>query len=311
MRLPAWLATAMVLLAASAGPLNAQADSPIPIARFPHVAIISPVFYWDSKVDVVRTVSATCPQGRPIAGGVSIQKGNASLRIRESFPDGSSWVIRVVNRQTLAPNQPLQIRTYAVCLLPVARGGSVLLAQYPRMLQMSHRFALPPGDVTTAERQPCAQNALVLSGGLGLDPDFKGRSFLRMELSYPDKWAWNVRAINGADAAEPAAEAHVYGICLGHEEGLNIRNYQTVSFVEATVSVKAGDGTVRQSVNCKHPSAYALAGGARIVRGHNAALEIQESFPDTPGSWTIALANRNPANAGNATVRLYATCIGR
>jgi hypothetical protein len=300
---------AAVLLVGSAGALAAQGIPSIQISRLPHIAIISPVFYWDGQVDIVRTVSATCPNGRPIAGGLSIEKGNASLRIHESYPDGATWVMRAVNHRTAAAPQPLQVRSFAVCLLPVARRDSVQLAQYPRVLQLSHRFALPPGDITTAERQACAQNTLIISGGMGLDPEFKGRSLVRMELSYPDKWGWNVRAINGADAAQPTADVRVFGICLGNDEGLSIQDYQNVDFVEATVTVKSGDGAIRQSIGCRNALARSIAGGARVMRGANAAVEMQESFPDAPGSWTVAVTNRARGNTGDATVKLYAVCI--
>ena len=300
---------AAVLLVGSAGALAAQGIPSIQISRLPHIAIISPVFYWDGQVDIVRTVSATCPNGRPIAGGLSIEKGNASLRIHESYPDGATWVMRAVNHRTAATPQPLQVRSFAVCLLPVARRDSVQLAQYPRLLQLSHRFALPPGDITTAERQACAQNTLIISGGMGLDPEFKGRSLVRMELSYPDKWGWNVRATNGADAAQPTADVRVFGICLGNDEGLSIQDYQNVDFVEATVTVKSGDGAIRQSIGCRNALARSIAGGARVMRGANAAVEMQESFPDAPGSWTVAVTNRARGNTGDATVKLYAVCI--
>jgi hypothetical protein len=309
MRSPLPLAIATLLWAGAAGPAAAQGIPPIPLARFPHIAIISPVFFWEAKVDVVRTVSATCPQGRPIAGGISVQRGNGSFRIRESFPDGSSWVIRVVNRREIPDAQPLQVRAFAVCLLPVARTDSMQITQYPRLLHLSRRFALPPGDVTTAERQACAQNALVISGGMGLDPEFKGQARPRLELSYPDKWGWNIRTINGVDSGQPGAEARVHGVCLGTEEGLNIQNYQTVQFAEATVTVKPGQNAVRQSVRCREPSAHAIAGGARVTRGANASIEIQESFPDAAGSWTVAVANPGAGAKADAAVALYAICI--
>lgn len=302
-------AIAVLVLAGLTGPLSAQGLPPIQLSKFPHVAIISPTFSWDSQVDVVRTISATCPSGRPIAGGIGIETGNASLRIMESYPDGASWVIRAVSRGSAANAQPVQVRAYAVCLLPVARGGSVQITQYPRLLHLSHRFTLNPGDVTTADRQACAQSSLVVSGGLGLDPEFKDRSLVRMELNYPDRWGWNVRATNGADPAQSAAAVRVFGICLGADEGLDIQNYQTVDFAEALVTVKPGDGAVRQSVACRNPQARALAGGLRLLRGKNASVAMQESFPDTPASWTLAVTNRAPANAGNATVRLTAICI--
>jgi hypothetical protein len=300
---------AVVLLLGSAGALAAQAIPPIQLSRLPHLAIISPVFYWDAQVDIVRTVSATCPSGRPVSGGLSIEKGNASLRIHESYPDGATWVTRAVSRRTATAAEPLEVRAFAVCLLPVARRDSVQIAQYPRLLQLSHRFALAPGDVTTAERQACAQSTLIISGGMGLDPEFKGRSLVRMELSYPDKWAWNIRATNGADAGQPAADVRVFGICLGNDEGLNIQDYQTIDFIEATVTVKPGDGAIRQSIGCRNASARSIAGGARVVRGTHAAIEMQESFPDAPASWTVAVTNRARGNAGGATVKLYAVCI--
>jgi hypothetical protein len=309
MRLPAVLATVSMVLAGSAGVARAQAVPPIPLSRFPHVAIISPVFSWDAKADVVRTISATCPQGRAIAGGFSIQSGNGSLRVRESFPDGSSWVMRVLSRRTAKAPQPIQVRAFAVCLLPVARTDSVQITQFPRLVLASHRFALPPGDVTTAERQACAQNTLVVSGGFGLDPQFTGRARPHMELSYPDKWGWNVRVTNDNEAGQPEADARVYSLCLGNEEGMDIRAQQSVQFVEAKVTPKAGGDALRQQVKCRDASAHAIAGGVRVQRGQNAAIEVQESYPDTPGSWTTTVANLATGRA-DATVTLYAVCLG-
>jgi hypothetical protein len=302
---------AILPLAGFVGPLRAQTIPPIEFSKLPHIAIISPVFYWDGAIEGVRTISATCPQGRAIGGGVSLLQGNASLRIRESYPDGASWVLRVASHGGQATAQTLQVRAFALCLLPVARSGSVPLAQYPRLLHLSHQFSLPAGDTRTAGRRPCAQNTLVISGGFGLDPQFQGRSDVRMELSYPDQWAWNVRAVNGADAAQPAAGVRVHAICLGADEGLSIRDYRTVSFADAAVTVKPGDGAVRQSIACAGESSYAIAGGARIVRGKTAEIEMQESFPDSDGSWTIALTNRAPQKSADAAVKLYAACIER
>jgi hypothetical protein len=36
---------------------------------------------------------------------------------------------------------------------------------------------------------------------------------------------------------------------------------------------------------------------------------MQESFPDTPKSWTIGVTNRGDKKAGDVTVKLYAVCI--
>ncbi len=52
-----------------------------------------------------------------------------------------------------------------------------------------------------------------------------------------------------------------------------------------------------------------LAGGARTVKGRSANVEMQESFPDTPASWTVAVTNRGDKKAGDATVKLNAVCI--
>ena len=37
-------------------------------------------------------------------------------------------------------------------------------------------------------------------------------------------------------------------------------------------------------------------------------MELHESFPDTPSSWTMAVSNRGKST-GNAAVRLYAVCL--
>jgi len=310
MKVRATLLIAVFVFTGTLGPLRAQqAIGPIDLKSLPHLTIISPVFYWTDTGGSVHTASATCPDGRAIAGGVSIQKGNASLRIQESYPDRASWVVRVVNRSTPNSGQPLQVRGFAVCLLPVARTDSVPISQYSHLLHLSNAIKLPPNDVTTAGRQACAQNTLVVSGGFGLDPQFAGSSFVRLELSYPDRWAWNIRAVNGVAAGQSDAVARVHAFCLGNSEGISIRNYRMIRFIETSVTVKPGGGTVRRSIACGDASARALAGGAKMIRGKGAAIEMQESFPDTPGSWTIALTNRAQRHTANARVKLYAVCI--
>ena len=110
------------------GPLGAQtaqSTEPIEVAKLPYIEIFSPTFFWSDEADFVRTGSTTCPKGRAITGGLSIQQGKASLRILESYPDGESWVMRVVNRQKPDNVQSLQVRGFALCMLPAARKASV------------------------------------------------------------------------------------------------------------------------------------------------------------------------------------------
>lgn len=288
---------------------TAQSTAPIEVAALPYIEIFSPTFFWNDEADFIRTGSTTCPKGRAITGGVSIQQGKASLRILESYPDGESWVMRVVNRQKPDTVQSLQVRGFALCLLPAARKASVLLTQQSKLLHVSGRFGLPSGFASATGRQACPQGSLVISGGFGLDPEYRGPASPRLELSYPDPNGWNVKAINGAPATGPAADARAYAICLGTKEGVDIRNFQNVFFVAQDVTVKADNGTARQSVGCGGAGSYVLSGGARTVKGRSANVEIQESFPDTPGSWTVAVTNRGDQKAGDAAVKLYAVCI--
>ena len=288
---------------------TAQSTAPIELAALPYIEIFSPTFFWNDEADFIRTGSTTCPKGRAITGGVSIQQGKASLRILESYPDGESWVMRMVNRQKPETVQSLQVRGFALCLLPAARKASVLMSQQSRLLHVSGRFGLPSGFASATGRQACPQGSLVISGGFGLDPDYRGPASPRLELSYPDPNGWNVKAINGAPATGPAANARAYAICLGTKEGVDIRNFQNVYFVAQDVTVKADNGTARQSVGCGDPGSYVLSGGARTVKGRSANVEMQESFPDSPGSWTVAVTNRGDQKAGDAAVKLYAVCI--
>jgi len=304
---------AFSLLAASAALPStaswAQSQAPIEIAQLPYMEIFSPTFFWSDEADAIRMGATTCPKGRAIAGGVNILQGKASLRIVESYPDGESWVLRVVNRQKPDSVKSLQVRGFALCLLPAARKASKLLVQNPRLTYMSDRFSLPAGYVSTASRSACLQGSLVLNGGFGVDPDFRGPNSLRLELSYPDPTGWNVHAVNGAPASGPAADVRTYAICLGTKGGVDIRDHKTVYFAEADVLVKAENGTARQSVKCGEADSYAISGGLRSIRGRSAALELEESFPDSASSWTLGVINRGDKKAGDVTVRLYAVCL--
>lgn len=288
---------------------GAQSTAPIEIAALPYIEIFSPTFFWNDEADFIRTGSTTCPKGRAITGGLSIQQGKASLRILESYPDGESWVMRVVNRQKPDNVQSLQVRGFALCLLPAARKASVLLAQHTRLLHVSGRFGLPSGLTSATGRQACPQGALVISGGFGLDPEYRGPAAPRIELSYPDPNGWNIKALNSIPAGGAAADARAYAVCLGSKEGADIRNFQNVYFASQDVTVAADNGTARQAVSCGGEGSYVLSGGSRTVKGRAANVEIQESFPDTPGSWTVAVTNRGDKRAGDATVKLYAVCI--
>jgi hypothetical protein len=301
------LLSALLILAA--GPALAQSQQPVEIAEFPYMEIFSPTFFWSDEADAVRTGSTTCPKGRAITGGVNIVQGKASLRIVESYPDGESWVTRVVNRQKPETVTSLQVRTFALCLLPAARKASKLLAQLPRISYTSVPLTVPAGYASTPGRSTCQPGALVLGGGFGLDQEYRGPSNLRLELSYPDPRGWNVSAVNGAPASGPAAGARIYTICLSNKDGSDIRNYKTVSFAEADAVVKADNGTIRQQVKCSDPDSFIVSGGMRSIRGRSASLEIAESFPDSASSWTISAVNRGTKRDGDVTVRLYAVCL--
>ena len=127
--LPIAALVAFLALAASAGSLRAgQTLEPAGVANLPYVEIFSPTFFWNDEADFIRVGSTTCPKGRAITGGVGIQQGKASLRILESYPDGESWVVRVVNRQKNDSVQSLQVRGFALCMLPAARKVSILMS---------------------------------------------------------------------------------------------------------------------------------------------------------------------------------------
>jgi hypothetical protein len=298
---------AIAVDAALASAASARALPPVQISALPHVVIASPEFFWSNTPDVVHMASATCPKGRAIGGGLSIREGNASLGILDSYPDGASWVVRFAVRANpeAAPKQTLRVRGFALCLLPVSRDFSVPLANYPKLLYRSNVTSIEAGGASTAGREACPEGTLVISGGIALDAASRAAARLRMEQSFPDPDGWNVRASN--DTPHASANVRVHAVCISTNEGVDISKHRIVSFVEADVTLKPDGSTLRQSVVCKDAQAYAIAGGFRLMRGKNAALELQESFPDAPSSWTVALSNRG--KSGNASVRLYAVCL--
>ena len=305
------LLLAVSMLAGGSGLLRAQpapADA-IEIAQLPYIEIFSPTFFWDDQADFIRMGSITCPKGRAVTGGLNIAQGQASLRILESYPDGESWVVRVVNRKQGDKVQSLQVRGFALCMLPAARKSSVVLAQHSKLILRSSKFDLAPGYASSTGREACPRGALPVAGGFGIDPAYHGPAVARLELSYPDPDGWNVRAVNGA-AVAGAAQGRTYALCLGPSsgEGIDIRDYHFVYFATKDVPVKFGGGTAKQSVGCGN-GAYVLAGGVRTARGRSANVEIGESFPDTPASWTTAVTNRGDKKAGDVTVKMYAVCL--
>ena len=106
-----------------------------------------------------------------------------------------------------------------------------------------------------------------------------------MEVHYPDPNGWNVKALNGTPTGGSAAEARPYAVCLGTKAGADIRSFQSVYFASQDVTVKAENGTARQSVSCGEGS-YVLSGGSRTETGRSANVETLDSFPDAPGTWT-------------------------
>src|SRR5262249_6169655 len=153
-----------------------------------------------------------------LTGGGNITPGKASLRILESYPDGESWVVRVVKRQKTAKVESLQVRGFALCLLPAGGKSSGLLSQRTRLPPPPPRVGLPAGAAGGSGRQTCPGGSVVIAGGFGLDPAYRGPSSVRMELCYPDPEGWNVRAVNGAEGAAPAADVRTYAVCLSSKE---------------------------------------------------------------------------------------------
>src|SRR5262249_44233863 len=175
---------------------NAQSTAPVEIAQLPYLEIFSPTFFWSDEADFARLGSTTCPKGRAITGGLNIAQGAAALRIQESYPDGESWVVRVVNRQKSGPPQSLQVRGFALCMLPAARKASVLFSQHAKLIHASSKFAIQPGFASAEGRQACPKNTLVVAGGFGLDPDYHGPATTRLELTHPHPDALNLRPLN-------------------------------------------------------------------------------------------------------------------
>ena len=245
------------------------------MAKLPYIEIFSPTFFWNDEADFVRTGSTTCPKGRAITGGLSIQQGKASLRILESYPDGESWVMRVVNRQKPDNVQSLQVRGFALCMLPAARKASVLLTQQTKLLHVSSRFGLPSGFVSTTGRQACPQGALVVSGGFGLDPEYRGtgRAAPGAELSRSERLERPGGQRRAGDRARPPTRAPTRSASAPRRAPTSATSRTCISSSK-DVTVKADNGTARQPVGCGE-GAYVLAGG--IAHGEGAQRQRRDA----------------------------------
>ena len=220
----------------------------------------------------------------------------------------AAWVMRVVNGQKPETVQSLQVRGFALCLLPAARKASVLMTQQSKLLHVSGQFGLPSGFASATGRQACPQGWLVISGGFGLDPEYRGAGVTApgAKLSRPERMERQGDQRHAGHRARPNARA--YAFAWAPKRSRYPRRSE-VYFVGQDVTVKADNGTARQSVGCGGAGSYVLSGGSRTVKGRSANVEMQESFPDSPGSWTVAVTNRGDQKAGDAAVKLYAVCI--
>ena len=135
---------------------TAQSTEPIEVAKLPYIEIFSPTFFWNDEADFVRTGSTTCPKGRAITGGLSIQQGKASLRILESYPDGESWVMRVVNRQK--PDTVQSLAGARLRAVPAAGGPQGLGADVPA-IQAAARVGPVRAAVGSCRARPAARPA--------------------------------------------------------------------------------------------------------------------------------------------------------
>ena len=203
---------------------------PIEVAA-PLYRNFSPTFFWSDEPDFVRTGSTTCPKGRAITGGLSILQGKASLRILESYPDGESWVVRIVNRPKPDSVQSLQVRGFALCMLPVARKSSVPFSQHPRLPHVVSPVQ-PPLRCGEHDRSPGlpAGRARHLRR-VRVGPETAAGAAQRLELVSRSERLEHPRAQRCGRGGR-AAEVRVYGVCIGGKEGADIRNYQTIYFTE-------------------------------------------------------------------------------
>ena len=206
---PSGLPLTAILALAGLRRFAPRANHPIDSSRsrcrsFPYIEIFSPTFFWSDAADFVHVGSTTCPKGRAIAGGVSIEKGK-----RVAADPGELSGRRVLGgagRQSQEAGKGAVLAGAGLRAVHAAGGaqgvGTALAA--PQAVYQSTRFTAAD-RLREHDRPPDLSERRRLSSpaASGSTRTIEDRRLPRMELSYPDPDGWNVRAVNGATPRVP------------------------------------------------------------------------------------------------------------
>ena len=216
----------------------------------------------------------------PQGGGAIIASSSTGAALNSSYPDGTSWDVRVNN----SSGSDTSFTVYVVCALP--KSGYTVV---------THTSA-NPAFTQSFGGASCPANTKVLGGGVlststALTVNIND-SFPLYQKQYLDEW---VVEVNNASSA--AATSTVYAICSAYAAKAPT-GYVVVSSradnpagaqTEVTVWCPAGE--------------YPLGGGSRSSSS-DTSVNLSGSTP-VGQSWNIRESN---ASGSDATAEAYAVC---
>jgi len=157
--------------------------------------------------------------------------------------------------------QSLQVRGFALCMLPAARKASVLFSQQSRLSHVSSglrcvgigRHDQPPGLPARRARH---------LRRFGLDRSYRGSAAARLELVIPTERLERPGAQRCAAGARRRMRAPTRSASVARKAPTSATS-RIFNYVGKDVLVKAENGEAKEAIGCGNEGAYVLAGGSR------------------------------------------------
>ena len=225
--------------------------------------------------------TVTCPaRKQPSGGGVFNESGGFPSAINSSYPSGQSWDVDVNNPTSISGG----FIVFAVCL---AKSPSPLY-------KVVTAAAVATNGAQTTGLVTCPTKTVVIGGGAFSSSSSTAVNF---NTSLPQNNGWRVDMNNTSGSDSNFA---VYAVCDPKPHGYSVQT-------TGAISNPAGAQTTA-SLICPGTSGQTVAlGGGGFSGSANTAVQMNSSFANGEGGWTVFEQNLSTADT---TITGYAICAG-
>ena len=205
-----------------------------------------------------------CPgKKQPSGGGAFNESGGFPSAINSSYPSGQDWVVDINNPTSISGG----FIVYAVCL---AKSTKYTVVSAPAVANAGTQST---GTVV------CPAGTKVTGGGAFSS---SGSTAVNFNTSYPVSNGWRVDMNNGTGLNSAFT---VYATCNRKMKGYSVQN-------TAPIANPAGAQTTA-STRCPGTGTTVAIGGGAFSSSSSTSVQMNSSFPDGNGGWTVFEQNES------------------